>query len=166
MTPLSIITAVFIASDMLRLQLATLNGLVKSWFGFLLRKHEHEQLSGTSWFLIAAVMSLALFTKPIAVLGFLYLAVGDPLASYVGIRWGKREPGLKTWTGSLAFFIPCCIIGGFWLYYVAAVGIKMSIIVACNSAMVAALTERVVDQMDDNLAIPLATSCLATLMLL
>jgi len=164
--PLSIAAVVFILSDLLRLHLGFLNEFVKNNFSFILRKHEHHQLSGSSWFLIAAIMSLSLFTKPIAILGFLYLAIGDPLASYVGIKWGQREPGLKTWTGSLAFFIPCWIVGGFWLYHMAAVGIKMSIIIACNTAMVAALTERVVSQMDDNLAIPLATSCLATLMLL
>jgi len=163
-TYLGIITCIFICLDLLRIHTPYLNGLASDWFSFLLRKHEMYSLSGSSWFLISALLSLSLFSKPLVILGFFYLAIGDPLASYIGIKFGSKQIGEKTWVGFFGFFIPCTLVGIFWLLQI--VELKMAIIAAVNSALVAGLCEKFVNEMDDNLLTPLASSLVATLILI
>ena len=70
----------------------------------MLRTHERESLSGASWSTVAALIIVSLFSKPIAVLSFLYLAIGDPIASYVGIKMRERPTKQKSFIGSIGFF--------------------------------------------------------------
>ena len=161
--PLSIITIVFISLDMIRIHVSHLNWLVQNTFSFLLRKHEFHSLSGASWFLLAAIICIVVFPKVAAMLGFLYLAVGDPTASYVGIRWGGKGVGNKTWIGSVGFFLVCLAIGFPWFLVVTTW--QKALIIAGIPAAVSAIVERNLKEMDDNLAIPITASMLLTFLM-
>lgn len=156
--PLSVISLVVIGFDLLRLHVPPLNRLVQNSFQFILRKHEFHSLSGTSWLLIAAIICIIIFPKPAVTLGFLYLAFGDPTASYVGIRWGSKGVGNKTWIGSLGFFLICTLIGFPCLLIFATW--KKALMIAAIPAFISAIVERNLEEMDDNLAIPVTTSAL------
>lgn len=158
---LSIITLSFIGLDLLRLHLSRLNGLVERHFRFILRKHELHSLSGTSWFFLGAVISLALFPKAVSVFGFLCLAAGDPIASYVGISATQGQKiGQKTWAGCWAFFLISWLVGGLWL--LQAYPPLLAFGAAAVGGLGAAVTERALIEVDDNLAVPLVASGLAT----
>lgn len=161
---LSAIALGFISFDLLRIHVPFLNYLVQESFSFLLRKHEFHTISGTSWFLIAALISITAFPKIAVVLGFMYLAVGDPAASYFGIKYGKTPVGTKSLVGTCAFFFLCWAIGTLWLW-VAILPFSLATIVAAVSALVSALAEREVSEMDDNLVIPLVASTAISFML-
>jgi len=161
---INIVALVFIVMDLARLQFDGLNQRVQKWFSWIIRKHECYTISGTSWFLIALVFALSLFTKPILVFSFLVLAVGDPIASYVGIASTHGEKlGQKTWAGASAFFLSTALVGGLWLLQ------TMPPLLAFGCSLLggagAAISERIVSQMDDNLFIPLVAGGLATLLL-
>lgn len=157
MPVLSVIILTFIAADLLRLHINALNNFVQKHLNFILRKHEQHELSGSSWYLLSAMISLSLFPKPIAVLGFLCLAVGDPLASYVGIATTQgQQIGKKTWAGCWAFFLVSWLVGGLWLLPIY--GPLLAFSGAAIGSMGAALIERALIEIDDNLIIPLAAS--------
>jgi len=161
--PLGITSLFVIGFDLLRLHISRLNWLVQNSFEFILRKHEFHSLSGTSWFLIAAMICIIIFPKPAVTLGFLYLAFGDPIASYVGIRWGNKGVGNKTWIGSLGFFVICTVIG--FPCMLAFATWKIALAIAAIPALISAIVERNLKEMDDNLAIPITASGLIALMM-
>lgn len=161
---LSAVALVVISFDLLRTHVKFLNYLVQSTFSFLLRKHEFHTISGMSWFLIAALISITIFPKIAAVLGFMYLAIGDPAASYFGIKFGETEVGTKSWVGTFAFFACCWAVGTIWLW-ASVLPLSLAAIVAAISSLVAALAEREVSEMDDNLVIPLIASTFISFML-
>ena len=161
--PLAVISMTVIGLDLLRLHISHLNWLVQNTFSFILRKHELHSLSGTSWFLIAALFAVILFPKPAVMLGFLYLAFGDPTASYVGIRWGSKGVGNKTWIGTLGFFIICTLVGFPYLW--ALTTWDRALAIASIPALISAIVERNLDEMDDNLAIPLTASAIFTVLM-
>jgi len=161
--PLAIVTLVCIGFDLLRLHVPYLNWLIQNTFSFLLRKHEFHSLSGISWFLLSAIICIVVFPKIATMLGFLYLAFGDPVASYVGIRWGKKGVGNKTWIGSLGFFVVCLAIGFPW--FVVSMSCEMALVMAGIPALASAIVERNLKEMDDNLAIPITVSMLVTFLM-
>ena len=161
--PLSIAIVSFICLDFIRIHISYLNWLIQETFEFILRKHEFHTLSGASWFLIAAIISVVLFPKSAAALGFMYLGLGDPIASFVGIRLGNKKVGQKTWVGSVAFFLICLLAGTLWV--LPTTTLNIALIVAGIPAIAAALTERYVKDFDDNFAVPLVASTLLTLLM-
>ena len=120
---LSVISAVFIGLDSLRFAVPSLNKRIRKDFGQIMRNYELQRLSGSSWFLASACLTIALFSKQTASLAFLYLALGDPLASWVGVRWGRiRLPGGKSLEGSLTFFMTGLVVGTAALLGMVALG--------------------------------------------
>lgn len=161
--PLGIISLFGIGFDLLRLHISRLNSLVQNSFSFILRKHEFHSLSGTSWLLIGAIICIILFPKPAVTLGFLYLAFGDPTASYVGIKWGGKGVGNKTWIGSLGFFVICTAVGFPCLLVFTTW--RKALAIATIPAFISAVVERNLKEMDDNLAIPITASGLIALLM-
>jgi dolichol kinase len=161
--PLTVATMVIIGLDLLRIHIGHLNWLVQNTFSFMLRKHEFHALSGMSWFMLGAMICIVVFPKVSAMLGFLYLAFGDPTASYVGIRWGNKGIGNKTWIGSLGFFIICMAIGFPW--FLAITTWQNALIISGVPAFISAVVERNLKEMDDNLVIPITTSLLVTFLM-
>jgi len=161
MTYISIGVILFIIADLLRLHVSFLNNFIQKHLKFILRQHEYHSLSGTSWFLLSALISLSLFPKFICTFGFLCLAVGDPLASYIGIASTQGQKiGQKTWAGCWGFFLVSWLVGGLWL--LQTVGPFFAFTAAGIGSLGGAITERVINEIDDNLIIPLAASGLAT----
>jgi dolichol kinase len=164
MKAISLTTIFFICADLTRLHIEKLNTLIQVKLKFLLRKHEYYSLSGTSWFLLGILISLSLFPKPICTLGFLCLAVGDPVASFVGVASsGGQKIGQKTWAGCWAFFLLSWLVGGLWL--LQSFPPFFAFTTAAIGSLGAAISEKTITNFDDNLIIPLVASGLATIWL-
>lgn len=161
MPVLSIISMTFIGLEVVRLQVGWLNDFVQKYLKFIMRKHEIHTISGTSWFLLGAMISLSLFLKPVSVFGFLVLAVGDPLASYIGIASTQGQKlGQKTWAGCWGFFLVSWLVGFLWLLHTYSP--LLALTGAAIGSFGAAVTERALTDLDDNIAVPLVASGLAT----
>ena len=74
--------------DVLRQKSERLNKFSIIMFGAVMRRREIHGLTGTTYLLIGAAVILALFPHPIVSLSLLFLALGDPAASLVGLKWG------------------------------------------------------------------------------
>ncbi|MDO8480247.1 MAG: SEC59/DGK1/VTE5 family protein [Nanoarchaeota archaeon] len=132
------------------------------------RPKELKRLGGEVYFLLGAILCLALFDLRVAVAAILMTAFGDLTAGIVGTRFGKRRvSGLpsKTWEGAAAELlvnlgIGFLIIRSFvdnklwWMYSLMPNGdIFWPVVV--SMAVVATLVEVLVSKLDDNLLIPL-----------
>jgi len=142
--------ALLFLGDLLRLRVPSLNRLFFRLFRPLASPREAGGIASSTWYLLGCWLAVAIFPAEIAIRSILLLALADPLASYVGRRWGRRPFFSGTVEGSLLFF--SVSLGLLVPFAGWAVG-------ACVAGAVA-LLERVPWPFDDNLTLPLGTGAL------
>ena len=127
------------------------------FFSQFIRPKEEHRMYGVIYFLSAAVIVLAVFDKKIALAALLMTTFGDMMAALIGKKYGTtliyRN---KTWAGFLAEMGTNLIVGFF---------ILDNIYVIIGMAAVATFVETLVDDMDDNLLIPLFSGFIGQLIL-
>ena len=95
-----------------RLRIPAFNEQVLRYWGPFMRSCEVTKMSGVPYYLLATLLALAIFPKPVGVLSVLFLAVGDPIASLVGIMYGKNSLRVaqgKSLVGTLAGVVACSV---------------------------------------------------------
>ncbi len=110
---LSIINAVLLSVEWLRL-----NGKIEFSKG-LLRPHENKQVAAYIYFQMAALISILVFDKTIAIAALLMLAIGDTVSGLAGsiIRGGDvrnhdtKKIAIKPLPIMAAMFTVCILIG-------------------------------------------------------
>ena len=123
---------------------------------FFLRAEERLQESTMIPYVMAILLCVISFPKPVAIFSILSLAFGDPLSAIVGIRYGKRHlVPEKTIEGSLAFLLTVflcslCVL----LYMTDAEGWRVFMSALILSVLGTAF-EMIPLKLDDNLTIPL-----------
>ncbi|MCL2388767.1 MAG: hypothetical protein FWC85_00105 [Elusimicrobia bacterium] len=102
-----------IIQESVRLNNVKLNARFLKYFGAFHRHEERRKVSGLTWTLSGAFLTMFLFPdRHIVFASFLFLAFGDSAAAIVGRSIGKRKLlGQKTLEGSLACFVVCFILG-------------------------------------------------------
>ena len=147
-----------LAVEVFRFNSPRIRSVFRHFFGELLRNHEEASLLGSTYLLIAVLLTLHLFDKPVAVLALGFLILGDTVAAIVGKSIGKiRLLGGKTLEGSLACLAVCygltLLMPGI-PFYVGLVG-----------ALTATLFELLPIPLDDNFRIPLSAGFAMELLL-
>ena len=66
-----------------------LNDLINNSIGNIMRVQEQKSLSGATYLLIAASLSVALFSKEVAILALSVLMISDSCAALVGRKFGR-----------------------------------------------------------------------------
>jgi dolichol kinase len=146
-----------LAIEVFRLNHPRTRHVFRHFFGELLRNHEEATLLGSTYLLIACLLTIHLFPKPVAVLALCFLIVGDTVAAIVG-KWIGRIPIFgKTVEGSIACFAVC--------YGLTAVMPGIPFPVGLVGAAVATLFELLPIPLDDNFRIPLSAGFAMELLL-
>jgi len=130
--------------------------------GPLLRSHEiengHFRLTGATWVLIAATLTLGLFPTVIGITSFTVLIVCDTFAALIGRKYGEKPFLDKSVVGTLTFAVSASavvVVYGVvfklpWTYWVAgAIGGLFGAIAEASSVRL---------NMDDNIVIPFSTA--------
>ncbi len=147
-----------LAIEIFRLHNPKIRTVFRHFFGELLRNHERVSLLGSTYLLIAVLLTLHLFDKPVAVLALGFLILGDTVAAIVGKSIGKiRLLGGKTLEGSLACLLVCYALTVFMPgipFHVGLVG-----------ALTATVFELLPIPLDDNFRIPLSAGFAMELLL-
>jgi dolichol kinase len=153
------LAAFFFPLDWLRQTRPGLNQATMRVFGPVMRQHEKQAFSGLSYLILGAIILLAFFERHVITLSLLFLAIGDPLASYVGIRYGRdRILGNKTLQGTLASFFACSAIAGTY-FYLNGIMTERLLIVAPVAGLIGAATELIpIGKLDDNLTCPVLSA--------
>jgi glycerol-3-phosphate acyltransferase PlsY len=145
---LIIATSATVVMDLLRLTDHRLRGFFLRFFRSLIRSHEEEHLLGSTYFMIAALLSVLAFDDQIAIAALTFLIIGDTVAAIVGKKYGKPLYWGKSLQGSLACFVSCLIIG-------AALLDNQWVII--SGALAAAVAEALPVPMDDNMRVPIVS---------
>jgi len=145
---LIIATSATVVLDLLRLTDHRLRQFFLRLFRSLIRSHEEEHLLGSTYFMIAALLSVLAFDKMIAISSLTFLIVGDTVAALVGKRFGTPRYWGKSFHGSLACLVSCLIIGAAFLD---------NPVVIVAGALAATIAEALPVPMDDNMRVPIVS---------
>ncbi|MEM0465481.1 MAG: CTP--2,3-di-O-geranylgeranyl-sn-glycero-1-phosphate cytidyltransferase [Candidatus Pacearchaeota archaeon] len=138
------------------------------------REKEKNKIGSDVFFLIGAILVLAIFDFKIAIAAILITIFGDMVAALVGKGLGKRKlKSLKnrTWEGIIAEFIVDFIIvfliffWGFWNDYLILYNLKFWMVVLVMSIS-ATFIETIVYKIDDNFFIPVFSGFLGEIIIL
>lgn len=122
----------------------------------LLRHHERRGLAGATYMVLAYLLALLLFPKPIAVAAMLYNGLGDAAAALVGRRWGRHRTGWgKSWEGTGAALLVNLAVG------LAIPGVPLE--AALLGGLAATTLEFLPLPLDDNLRVTLGGGAFALL---
>ena len=158
MTLLGLAWISFVPADFLRQRNSKLNDFVSTAFKPIMRGSEYNRLAGTTYLLTGVLLIAALFTKEVVSLSLLFLAFADPIASFVGIKYGTIKIfGHKSLQGFLAAVAVCFLATlAFLSYYDVKTNLLLVAIVAGFIGAVAELVP--LAKIDDNFTMPLMSS--------
>lgn len=145
------LTAGAIALDVLRIHEQRVRTFFREFFGGMIREHEQMSLLGSSYLLLAALISVEVFPQPIAAAALGFTVLGDAMGALVGKAWGRHKVFNKSYEGALGCFAACLV----WAAVVAHVAhVPWPILLA--GALTATIVEMLPIPLDDNLGITLA----------
>jgi dolichol kinase len=151
-------TLVSLAIDVGRHYHAPTRQLLTRMVGPLLRAHEVDggrfTLTGATWVLIAATLTLSAFPTIVGVTAFTVLIVSDTSAALIGRRFGRRPFLDKSLVGAVAFAVSGMAVVVFYaiVYQLPAAYVLWGAVAAVVSSIVEAASVRL--HMDDNITIP------------
>jgi dolichol kinase len=148
-----------LALDLLRLRERRVRRLFRDFVGGMLREHERFGLLGSTYLLMAALLAVDLFPRPVAAAAIGFTVLGDAFAAIVGKAWGRTRVFGKTLEGALGGLAACLA----WAVFLAAFGyLPWTVLVA--GALVASLTEILPIPLDDNLGMTLLSGVVMRLL--
>lgn len=149
----------FVPADFIRLKNPDLNTKISNMFKLIMRQNELNKLAGTTYLITGALLVTTLFPHAVVALSLLFLAFADPIASYVGIRYGKDKIfGHKSVQGFIAAFVVCFIASGLYLYYKNVS--DYILVISLIAGLIGALAELIpLGKLDDNFSMPVL-SCI------
>ena len=151
--------------DFFRLKNDSFNKVLTKNFGPLMRRSEKLSFSGLPFYALGVGLSILFYKAPIAILSILFLIYSDPIASVIGVKFGRERllPN-KTLQGTLAAFLTSFFIA---ITYLAINKVHSpNIVLFCFlGAIGAALSELMsAFNIDDNLTIPVVSGLFLTLL--
>ena len=137
---------ILLISEYLRLEL----GWKMYLLSFFIRPKEYHRMYGAVYFLLSTIIALSVFDFKIAIAALLMTAFGDIVAAIVGRKYGTilvyRN---KTWAGCLSELFVNLAVG----FIVLASTYNIYVII--GMVFTATAVETLVDELDDNLFVPI-----------
>lgn len=154
-----LLAGVAVVLDVTRLRFKELNSFLLRWFRPLMRDHEENGLAGTSFLLVGVAVVASLFPRDVVALTLLFLALADPLASLVGIKYGKDKIfGSKSLQGTAAAFVVCSLIAFAYLNF-QGILLERILLVSLVCGILGAGAELVpIGKIDDNFTLPVLSA--------
>jgi dolichol kinase len=149
-----VVTGVFVAWEIARFVYPGVKRWTTSHLGIMLKREEQFQPTGSTFLLVASLIIFLLFEKDIAITSLLFVAIGDPVASIIGSKYGRHIVFEKSLEGSLACLIACLIIG----ILMAGLNSTLTLSVIVYGAICATVAEMLPIPADDNFTMPLMSA--------
>ena len=139
-----------------------LNDRLMAFYGPVAHPQERYRVNSATWYATALLLIALFATRPAMMAALIVLGVADPIAAFVGRRWGTRViTAGRSLEGTLAFFVSGSLGAGAVLA-LAHAGTPLAVIVlALLSGFVGALAELFATKLDDNFTIPVAVAAVA-----
>jgi len=136
-------------------------------FHGIARPREYYRVNSSTLYLLALVLVTPVFSRAAVLSGVLILAFGDPAAAWLGKRYGRLKLyRSKSLVGSLAFVgVGTLVAGAYLLAFCPEVSVGRRLAAAGLASIAGAVAELFSGRkLDDNLAIPIASTLVASLL--
>ncbi|MEA9356877.1 SEC59/DGK1/VTE5 family protein [Bacteriovorax sp. PP10] len=143
--------------ELLRLKNEKVNQLAMVLMKPVMRESERNSVSGLPFYALGVSLALFFFPERIAILAILFLIFADPIASFIGILYGRDKilPN-KSLQGTIAAFSVCYIAT--LVYGMIYVGPSMNLLLfAVAAGIIGCVSEMCSQFVDDNLCIPVVS---------
>ena len=150
------IAILFPIIDYSRKYFSFLNQISNTFFRVVTRPHEYQGLSGASWVLLGAGITLYIFNENAAIIAILILGVSDSASALIGIKYGNTHLFNKSLEGSFAFLITTYII----LFLFSEISFIFLMIATITSTVIELLST---PKFNDNILIPFTIALILTL---
>lgn len=145
---LGLASITFIIIDLGRSRHIWISNIFRKFFNGMMRSHELDgKLTGASYVLIGAFITVTIFTKEIAIVALLFASFGDTFAALIGKKIGKIKIWNKTLEGTIAGFLACILI----TWFIPGLPTLVKFIGAFSAMFIELIPIRI----DDNLRIPI-----------
>lgn len=142
-----------------------LNPKVNDWvcraFKPVMREHEKTKVNSAIFYTVSLLTVNLIFPLPVTILSLLFLALGDPVASVVGLKYGRTKLfSHVSLEGSLACFSMAFVIAFLYAGYffdVTISGVPLFFF-SLLAGLTGAVSESLFPKLDDNLVIPLVSA--------
>ncbi len=145
--------------EALRLRNPAINEKMIRFWGGILRAEEMHRLSTIPQYVSASMIAVGLFPKPVAILSILYLACGDPMASFFGILYGhkgRRFANGKSLVGTLAGVTVCTLVTVIYLKSISFSD-ESVLFLSILGGLAGGMAEMLPFDIDDNFIIPVVS---------
>jgi len=123
------------------------------FFHKLIRPKEEYKIYGVVFFLSSTIIALAVFDVPIALAALLMTTFGDMSAAIAGKKYGTTMLFRnKTVIGFVTELITNLLVA-----VIISLSFSINIYILIAMAFAATITETMVDELDDNLVVPLVS---------
>jgi acyl phosphate:glycerol-3-phosphate acyltransferase len=146
---LSCALLLYILFDGARLLSPAFNRFIMDRFSLLIRRSEEKSFTGATFVCLSFLVVVFFFSREIAVVSMLFLALGDTAAEIVGKNWGRRKYLGRSLEGMGGFFVVAVPVA--WI-------VLQDWRVAVMGAAVGALVEFFSIGIDDNLTVPIGSA--------
>ena len=136
--------------DLARIHGHRFGAFFRRFFGEMIRRHEQTQLLGSTYLLLASLLAMDLFPRPIAAAAVGFTVLGDGVAAIVGRAYGRTRFFGKSLEGAIGGLAACLL----WAGYLVWLGL-LPWPLGLAGALVASLAEILPIPLDDNLGITL-----------
>lgn len=161
---ISALSIILVSLDMIRLKSPVFKKVVVKMMGLFMRQEELNKPTGLSFMCIGFWLLILLFDRQIAIMTLLFVMLGDPVAAYIGIKYGEDKIGDKSVQGFLACFVVCLVISLIYLY-VNDFNSARLLYVSLLAALFASTSELIqIPKIDDNLSMPVICGFLLTIL--
>lgn len=141
-----------VITDLTRFYSDKFNAILLKKFRLLARAEEEKTLSGMTAYFLGASLALIFSNATHAAILLIVVAIADPLASFMGIKFGaKKLYQNKSWVGFVTYLILTAVI--------FSLAVDFSNIEIVTLALTLALAESFMP-LNDNISVPLVGSLL------
>ncbi|MDP6648245.1 MAG: CTP--2,3-di-O-geranylgeranyl-sn-glycero-1-phosphate cytidyltransferase [Candidatus Woesearchaeota archaeon] len=131
-------------------------------FHKLIRPKEEYRVYGVIFFLSSTIIALAVFDTPVALAALLMTTFGDMSAAIAGKKYGTTMLFRnKTVIGFATELITNLLVA-----IIISLSFSINIYIPITMAFAATITETLVDELDDNLAVPLVSGFIGQILAL
>lgn len=141
---------VVLTMELARLFNPRFRDMIHPFFSSIMRGAEEKKLSGVTYMLIGAWLTIYLFDKDVAILALLLVSISDAAAAIVGTAYGKIHLWQKTLEGSVAFFT----VTGIMMILVGDLSLEQKLV----GMIIGTLVELLPIPVNDNLSLPIVTA--------
>jgi len=152
---LAALTIVMFAIDYIRFKNPEFKKFYLSFLGDILRPHEVNKkkamFTGGTYLILAFLICVIIFPKPVAVMSMLVLVVCDSFAAIFGKLLGRTKIGAKSLEGSAGFFFSGLAV---IILTPKMTDNNTEYVIAAASVLITTFFELIPLKLDDNITIP------------